>query len=184
MNKRCISHIRSKSCPTITGLLACSYLLNLHIAYQMQSLLPSRRLGLQLVLGGLGAFFANHPAFAQQPTTPPTAVYTHVQQPPQLSGTTDPKAISTAVQQVLIYPKKAVREGLAGKVFVDVTVAPDGTVYATKVVRGLRPDFDSAAVAAVKLLPRLSPARTGGRAVYYKFTQPVSFQPPTPSATH
>jgi TonB family protein len=151
----------------------------------MQSLLPSRqRLGLQLVLGGLGAFFANHPAFAQQPTTPPTAVYTHVQQPPQLSGTTDPLAISTAVQQVLIYPKKAIGEGLAGKVFVDVTVAPDGTVYATKVVRGLRPDFDSAAVAAVKLLPRLTPARMGGRAVYYKFTQPVSFQPPKPSAAH
>ena len=151
----------------------------------MQSFSLSRqRLGLRIVLGGLGAFFANHTAFAQQPTTPPTAVYTHVQQPPQLPGTTDPMAISTAVQQVLIYPKEAIGEGLAGKVFVDVTLAPAGTVYATKVVRGLRPDFDSAAVAAVKLLPRLSPARMGGRAVYYKFTQPVSFQPPKPSATH
>ena len=151
----------------------------------MQSFSLSRqRLGLRIVLGGLGAFFANHNAFAQQPSSPPTAVYTHVQHPPQLSGTTDPMAISTAVQQVLIYPKKAINEGVAGKVFVDVTVAPDGTVYATKVVRGLRPDFDSAAVAAVKLLPRLTPARMGGRAVYYKFTQPVSFQPPKPSATH
>ena len=143
-----------------------------------------QRLRALVVLGGLGALLASRPALAQQPTPSSPSVYTSVQQPPQLPGTKGPQAISTAVQQVLVYPPRAARAGVAGKVFVEVTIAPDGTVFATKVVRGLRPDCDSAAVAAVKLLPRLTPPRMGNRAVYYKFTQPVSFQPPKLPAAH
>jgi TonB family protein len=134
------------------------------------------------VMGIVGAFASAYPCLAQQANQAPHAVYTYVQQPPQLPGANNPAAISAAVQQQLVYPPRAAHDGLAGNVFVQVTIAPDGSVYATKVVRGLRADCDSAAVAAVQRLPRLSPPRQGsGRPVYYQFTQPVSFQL---SATH
>jgi protein TonB len=134
------------------------------------------------VTGILGAFASAYPCLAQQANPVPHAIYTYVQQPPQLPGSNSPTAISAAVQQQLVYPPRAAHDGLAGKVFVEVIIAPDGAVYTTKVVRGLRSDYDSAAVAAVQRLPRLSPPRQGsGRPVYYQFTQPVIFQPP---ATH
>ncbi|MFC7667049.1 energy transducer TonB [Hymenobacter humi] len=75
-----------------------------------------------------------------------------------------------------MYPPTALRDQISGRVLVDVTVAPDGTVSDTKVVRSLRPDCDSAAVASVQRLPRLSPPRQNGRAVYYSFTLPINFQ--------
>jgi TonB family protein len=132
-----------------------------------------------------GSFVSAYPCLAQQANLAPRAIYTYVQQPPQLPGSTSPMAISAAVQQQLVYPPRAAHDGLAGNVFVQVTIAPDGSVYATKVVRGLRPDYDSAAVAAVQQLPRLSPARqASGRTVYYQFTQPVSFQAAASQATH
>jgi protein TonB len=128
-------------------------------------------------MGIFSVLTSAYPCLAQQANPSPRAIYTYVQQPPQLPGSNSPTAISAAVQQQLVYPLRAAHDGLAGKVYVEVTIAPDGTVYATNVVRGLRSDYDSAAVAAVQRLPQLSPPRQGsGRAVYYKFTQPVSFQ--------
>ncbi|OGX83421.1 hypothetical protein BEN47_03790 [Hymenobacter lapidarius] len=119
------------------------------------------------------------PAAAQAPQpTPPKAVYTYIDHPPQLAGKGGVPAISAAVQQQLAYPPRALRDGVAGRVFVDVLVSTDGAVSEAKVVKGLRPDCDSAAVAAVQRLPRLSPPRMNGRAVYYSFTLPVVFQAP------
>jgi TonB family protein len=147
--------------------------------------LLNQLLSASAVMGIVGAFASAYPCLAQQANPVPHAVYTYVQQPPQLPGANNPAAISAAVQQQLVYPPRAAHDGLAGKVFVEVTIAPDGTVYAAKVVRGLRSDYDSAAVAAVQRLPRLSPPRQGsGRSVYYQFTQPVSFQLPALPGTH
>lgn len=117
------------------------------------------------------------PALAQQPASPPKMVYTTVEQPPQLPGKGGLPAILAAVQQQLVWPRAAAPAAMSGRVFVNVTVAPDGTINDARVVRGLRPDYDSAAVAAVRRLPRLSPAQSNKRAVYYGFTLPVSFQP-------
>ncbi|MDQ2770358.1 MAG: energy transducer TonB [Bacteroidota bacterium] len=114
-------------------------------------------------------------AAAGQQAPAPAAVYTYVEQLPMLPGKGRTTSILAAVQQQVAYPPRALRDGLAGKVFVALTVAPDGFVTDTKVTRGLRADCDSAALAAVQRLPRLVPARQHGRAVYYSFTLPVSF---------
>jgi TonB family protein len=84
-----------------------------------------------------------------------------------------------------VYPPRAAHDGLAVKVFVQVTIAPDGTGDAIKVVRGLLADYDSAPVAAVQRLSRLSSSRQGsGWPVYYQFTQLVTFQVTNSPVTH
>ena len=123
------------------------------------------------------SLFLTCPAVAQQPASPPKMVYTTVEQPPQLPGKEGLPAILAAVQRQLVWPRAATSATMSGRVFVNVTVAPDGTIDDAKVARGLRPDYDSAAVAAVRRLPRLSPAQQNKRAVYYGFTLPVNFQP-------
>jgi protein TonB len=132
----------------------------------------------KLVLLGSLALALTSPALAQQVTTPTrTSVYSYVEQPPQLVGTSGTAAIAAMAERQLVYPARALRDGLTGKVFVNISVAPDGLITDTKVVRGLRPDCDSATLLAVQQLPRLKPAYQNGRAVYYNFTLPINFQP-------
>ena len=119
---------------------------------------------------------AGRSALAQQ-GAPPHGVYTYVQQPPQLPGKGGLSAIVAAVQQQVVYPSHAVPDSLARSVFISLIVAPDGSIYETKIVRSLRADCDSAALAAARRLPRLVPARQNGRAVYFQYVLPVSFRP-------
>lgn len=135
----------------------------------------------QTLLGNLLVVALAIAARAQQAGTPPKAIYTYITQPPQLPGNGGVAAIAAAVQQLLAYPPRALRDGVAGRVFLDVVVAPDGSIYETKVVRGLRADCDSAAAAAIQRLPRLSPPHMKDRAVYYSFTLPVVFRAPASS---
>jgi protein TonB len=132
----------------------------------------------KILLSSLLAVALAGPALAQQPATPPKAIYTYIDQPPQLPGNGGVAAISTAVQQQLAYPPRALRDGVAGRVFISVTVATDGSLWETKVVRSLRPDCDSAALTSLQRLPHLSPPRLKGRPVYYNFMLPVVFQAP------
>ncbi|HSR65196.1 MAG TPA: energy transducer TonB, partial [Xanthomonadaceae bacterium] len=73
---------------------------------------------------------------ASQPSAPATA------------ASTDLRAISTPAPK---YPPEAFREGTAGEVQVEFTVAPDGSVSNARVVRANPPRvFDREAIAAVK----------------------------------
>ena len=118
-------------------------------------------------------------------TAPPLkAAYTFVDQPPQLPGNGGTPGVMAAMPQQLVYPSRAVRDGLSDRVFINLTVASDGSISDAKVVRGLRPGCDPAILAAVQRLPHLSPPRQHGRPVYFNSTLPVSFQPPAPASTH
>lgn len=84
-------------------------------------------------------------------------------------------AIVAAAQSRLVYPPRARRDHVTGRVFVSFTVTAGGLVSNAHVVKGLRPDCDTAAVRAVRQLPQFTPARQLGRAVACGFTLPVRF---------
>lgn len=133
-----------------------------------------------LLVAGCG--LAMQPLRAQQAPSQPRAVYTYVSQPPHLPTSTSQTDLLQAAQQAVVYPPRAKEQGVAGKVIVKLILDPAGLIYDANVTRSLRPDCDSAALAAVRRLPTLVPARQNGRAVYYSFSLPISF-PPTPAAT-
>ena len=133
------------------------------------------------------ALLAVLPAAGQ--TAPPAQapaekVYTYVEQMPQPPGGGGGVAIVTLIQQHVAYPRRAMLAHAEGRVFVSFTIEPSGLVEDVAVVKGFRPDCDSAVVQAVKQLPRFEPGRQVGKPVPVSFTVPVTFrlQAPTSAA--
>ncbi|MDJ0366433.1 M56 family metallopeptidase [Hymenobacter sp. H14-R3] len=102
-----------------------------------------------------------------------TRIYTYVEQMPALPGGGGMGAIVEQIQRNVVYPAGAHQDG---KVFVSFTVAADGGVADTKVVKGLAPAYDAAVVAAIRQLPRFVPGQQSGKAVAVSFTVPVMFK--------
>lgn len=80
------------------------------------------------------------------------------------------------LQENVVYPPKAVKDSVQGKVFVKFVIDSLGYVGEVKVVRSVREDLDSEAVRVVKMMPRFSPARWFGKTVSSKMTLPVTFK--------
>ena len=87
-----------------------------------------------------------------------------------------PEALGKALQQHIHYPPAAKRDSVQGKVYVKADMDTTGTIVRTTVVRGVRADLDSAAVAGVQALPAFIPPSAGGRKMRSSFLIPVSFK--------
>lgn len=75
------------------------------------------------------------------------------------------------------YPPKALRDGVAGRVFFSFTVSAQGRTTAIKLVKGLRADVDAEALRCVHRLDsiRWKPGLQDGRPVSVSFTAPITF---------
>jgi TonB family protein len=81
-----------------------------------------------------------------------------------------------SLSQVLKYPDSAMKMGIEGKVFVEFTVEPDGRLSNYKVLRGISPDCDAAALSAIMTLGKWNPAIQDGKAVAQKLVLPITFK--------
>jgi TonB family protein len=121
------------------------------------------------------------PALAVEVATDSTRfIYTMASKMPDLPGGGGTTAIAKAVQQVLRPPAEVPAAGQPNKVFVSFTVGPSGTAYQHKIVRGLTPACDAAALAAVRQLPRFVGGQLNGHPVAVSLTVPVVFERPKP----
>ena len=97
--------------------------------------------------------------------------------PPAFLGSADPsKFMKEWVHRYLKYPEDAVREGVRGTVNVNFIIEKDGTVSHVRVVRGVDPRLDEAAVKVVSVSPKWRPARLRGEKVRSTMTVPVEFR--------
>ena len=104
------------------------------------------------------------------PELPDSAhIYTYVEQMPTLNGQSSFANIVTAINQRLVVPPLAPE----GRVFVRFIVSKRGWVSHPQIVKSLRPDLDSAVVAATWQLPRFAPGRHGGQVVLVSYTLPI-----------
>jgi len=92
---------------------------------------------------------------------------------PELSSGGGILGIVKAIQQRIKYPPKALQDDTEGRVFVRFAVAANGKVNQVDILKGLRPDCDSAVVRAVWQLPRFKPICPDWMPAY--FTIPVTF---------
>ncbi len=81
--------------------------------------------------------------------------------------------IVKAVRQRLVYPARALQADVKGRVMVRFAVDTAGNIHDVAVVKGLRPDCDSAVLRAVWRLPCFKPSRPEWLPAY--FTMPVTF---------
>jgi TonB family protein len=108
------------------------------------------------------------------PPAPP-AVYTYVEQMPQLASGGGNQAIVAFIQQHLAYPKVAAADQRAGRVFASFIVDNEGKVQAPAIVKGLGTAYDEAVLAAVRQLPKFEPGKQDGKPVAVSFTVPILF---------
>ena len=98
-----------------------------------------------------------------------------VEEKPKFQGG-DANAFSAWVAKNLQYPEIAKENGVQGRVMLQFTVNPNGTVSNVKVLRGVDPSLDKEAVRVVSASPKWTPGRQRDRAVKVTYTFPVIFQ--------
>lgn len=131
------------------------------------------------------AFGGGRPVAAQEEKK----VYTYVEQMPQLPGGGGQGAILAAIQKNFRYPPDALRDHVGGRIFLQFVVGTAGQVEDAKVIKGLTPSTDAAALDAVRRLPAFVPGKQNGRAVAVSFTIPLlldlsrDLSSPSPSVT-
>jgi len=81
------------------------------------------------------------------------------------------------VNQSLVYPEIAKKNGIQGRVVLQFTIDEDGSVTNVKVIRGVHPLLDNEAVRVVSSSPKWNPGREFGHPVRSTFTLPVVFSP-------
>ena len=88
----------------------------------------------------------------------------------------DANTFSAWVNQHLEYPEVARENGVSGRVMLQFTVSPNGSVTDVKVLRGVDPALDKEAVRVISSSPKWEPGRQRDRAVKVTYTFPVVFQ--------
>jgi len=74
------------------------------------------------------------------------------------------------------YPDMEYEAGIQGKVYVQFTVAKDGSIEEAKVLRSVSDGLDKEALRMVKSMPKWSPGKMGGKPVKCRFNLPVVFK--------
>ena len=89
-------------------------------------------------------------------------------------------SLQAYVRQHLLYPVEALQEnekGPTGKVYVQFIIEADGSMANPRVVRGVHPILDSAAVEFVSRLPEFLPGKLRGKPARCSYTLPLNFTP-------
>lgn len=98
-----------------------------------------------------------------------------VEEKPSFNGG-DANEFSKWVNSKLQYPEIAKENGVQGRVTLQFTVNPDGSVSNVKVIRGVDSSLDKEAVRVVSMSPKWKPGKQRDRAVKVTYTFPVIFQ--------
>ena len=114
-------------------------------------------------------------AQAALPDTTKVIPFATVEVKPMFNGG-DAIEFSKWVNENLKYPQAAKDAGVQGRVTLQFTVYPDGSVRDTKVLRGVNPDLDAEALRVVSASPDWTPGYVKGEPVKVTYTFPVIFK--------
>ena len=74
------------------------------------------------------------------------------------------------------YPEEAYANQIDGRVFVTFVIEKDGVVSHVRVVRSAHPLLDAEALRVISGMPKWKPAMSGGKAVRFEKTLPITFK--------
>lgn len=87
----------------------------------------------------------------------------------------DANTFSRWVNERLVYPEVAKKNGQQGRVTLQFTIGKDGNVTKVKVLRGVSPELDAEAVRVVSMSPAWTPGIKDGKPVSVTYTFPIIF---------
>lgn len=88
------------------------------------------------------------------------------------------EALNKFITENMKYPAPAKDNGVEGVVTLRLTVKPDGTIGAIKVVRMVDPDLEQEAIRIAKIMPAWTPADKDGQAIEAPVEVPITFELP------
>ena len=115
------------------------------------------------------------PAAAEPAATPDAIPFQLVEVKPSFNGG-DANEFSKWVNSQLVYPDEAKKNGIQGRVAVQFTVEPDGSVANVKVLRGVNDLLDQEAIRVISSSPKWKPGIQDGQPVRVTFTFPIIYQ--------
>jgi len=80
------------------------------------------------------------------------------------------------VSENLVYPPRALRLGIEGKVFIQFVVGKDGKISDPVVVRGINEECDREAIRVLKNAPAWNPGKQRGRPVHVRMVIPINYK--------
>ena len=110
------------------------------------------------------------------PDTTKAVPFAMLEVKPTFQGGEAGTSFSKWVNENLKYPQAAKDAGAQGRVLLQFTVYPDGSVRDAKVLRGVHPDLDAEALRIVSASPDWTPGYVKGEPVKVVYTFPVIFQ--------
>lgn len=81
----------------------------------------------------------------------------------------------SALYKKIKYPKKAVNEGISGRVYLQIIVDENGDAQNPEILRDIGAGCGEAAVEAIKKV-KFIPGKQNGKAVKVKYSLPVTFR--------
>ena len=78
-------------------------------------------------------------------------------------------------QENLRYPESARREGIEGKVFIELTVGENGRLINFTVLRSATPILDNEVLRVIKLIPKWKLRKNRGESVHAQYQIPIDF---------
>jgi TonB family protein len=86
------------------------------------------------------------------------------------------EAFRKMINDSLIYPEKAIKNGIFGRVTIQFKVNDKGEVIDIKILRGLEPLLDNESIRVVKLSGKWTPGEFHNRPYFSMFVIPIIFQ--------
>jgi len=103
-------------------------------------------------------------------------IYTVVEENPQYPDGFD--KLKEFISKEFKYSKKAIKEKIEGKVFVEFIVHEDGSITDIKTIKGLSQELDAEACRVIGKMKKWTPGRQRGKPVKVRFTLPVECKVP------
>ncbi len=100
-------------------------------------------------------------------------MYVMVEDNPAYPGGTD--ALQKFLQENILYPEAAKRNGIQGIVIVQYTIDGKGVVKNAKIMRGVSPELDEEALRVTNLITGWKPAMQNGKSITRVVSMPVKF---------
>lgn len=101
--------------------------------------------------------------------------FTLVEEKPSFNGG-DANEFTKWAYANLEYPEAARENGIQGRVILQFTIETDGSITGIKVLRGVDPALDQAAIDVIKKSPKWTPGKQRDKAVRVSYTFPVVFK--------
>ena len=113
---------------------------------------------------------------AALPDTTKGLPYSLVEVKPTFNGGDAGTNFSKWVNENLKYPQAAKDAGAQGRILLQFTVYPDGSVRDAQVLRGVNPDLDAEALRVVSASPDWTPGYVNGKPVMVTYNFPVIYK--------